>query len=774
MSDANETVSAMLDQLASEVMALEPGDLMTYGDVLTRLEQLNIICEGDGSMELAQMADLLKNHLEGMILGQTEDQQSGVDTLIEGVTLCQALLRGDASPEMIQGFIAAQGGDADIPLEDMAKEEISASQDAAEPAPEPESAPEPEPEPEPEPVEAAQPAAAPAEPTAPAAQKEPEPEYVSIDDSELLEGFVTEAIEHLESIEVNTLVLEDTPDDNEALNAVFRPFHTIKGVSGFLNLMRINHMAHALENLLDQARSGKLLIDGNCIDIILDGVDVLRNMITQVEGVTGENTPVYFMDTTQLERRIQAVLDGEAEPEPKSEAPKLGEVMLEKHIIDNEGLDKALAHQQEKPHRKLGEIMVSAGVAGPAEVAEGIKTQKSLSRSSRPQAREVKVNTTKLDNLLDMVGELVIAQSMVQANPHVQQIADRKLHTDLAQVSRITTDLQKSTMAMRMVPIKQTFQKMVRVARDTAKKQGKDVNLVLKGESTEIDRNMVEKFYDPLMHMVRNSVDHGLESPDERKQIGKPVQGKVILSAYHKGGSVCVEIKDDGKGLNKDRILQKAIKQGMVNEGDSLKDEEIFKLIMQPGFSTAEKVTEISGRGVGMDVVQKTIDSLRGKIDIKSTPGEGTVFTIALPLTLAIIDGMVVQVAGERYILPTVAVAESLRPVNKDYSTVQGRGEMIMIRGNLIPLVRLHEIVEATPEFQDPWDALVVVIEHHGSKCCLLVDRLIGRQEVVIKSLGESLKHVKVAAGGAIMGDGRVGLILDVEGVFKSHQGQLM
>jgi two-component system chemotaxis sensor kinase CheA len=322
-------------------------------------------------------------------------------------------------------------------------------------------------------------------------------------------------------------------------------------------------------------------------------------------------------------------------------------------------------------------------------------------------------------------------------------------------------------MSMRMVPIKQTFQKMVRVVRDTSQKAQKKIELKLKGESTEIDRNMVEKFYDPLMHMVRNSVDHGIETPAERLKAGKPETGTVVLSAYHQGGNVCVEIRDDGKGLDKEKILAKAMENGIITETEGLDDEDIYKLIFQPGFSTAQVVTEISGRGVGMDVVQKTIDELRGKVNIVSEPGEGTTFTIALPLTLAIIDGMVVEVGKERYILPTISVAESLRPKKGEYSTVQGRGEMIMIRGSLIPLIRLYEVVQVDPEKKEPWEALVVVIEHHGHQRCLMVDRLVGRQEVVIKSLGHSLKKVKVLAGGAIMGDGRVGLILDVEGIFK-------
>ncbi len=749
MADQQEIIGSLLDDLASEVVVLEPGDLMTYGEVLSRLEQLAIVCEGDGEDSLAALATALKTHLEAMILGQNPDQEAGVEVLSQGITLAQSLFRGEADRGSLEGFLAEHGLSAPLPAGE------------GEPAPEQSEA-------ETEPAAPEQ-----AAPTAPA----PEAEIFSPEDEELLNSFVTEALEHLESIEVNTLLLEDSPEDTEALNAVFRPFHTIKGVSGFLNLKDINHLAHALENLLDQARAGQLRIDSRAIDVILAGVDVLRQMIQDCQEAAAEKRPRLVIDTSSLEAQVEQLLsEGAAQGGAREqETPPLGQILVEKGEVPPQAVEEALAEQEKGAERPLGEILVSKGAAAPSQVAEGIRTQKSMAQASRGgQRQEVKIDTAKLDFLLDMVGELVISQSMVQANPKVQSIDDRKLMADLAQLSRITSDLQKTTMAMRMVPIKQTFQRMVRVVRDTAKKRGRQVKLKLEGETTEIDRNMVEKFYDPLMHMVRNSVDHGIEDPDERQAAGKPPEGEVVLAAYHKGGNVCIEIRDDGKGLDREKILKKGIERGLVeeSEAENMTDEEVFQLIFQPGFSTAEQVTEISGRGVGMDVVQRTIDELRGKVTISSTLGRGTTFTIALPLTLAIIDGMVVEVGGERFILPTVAVAESLRPRRRDYNTVQGKGEMIMIRGNLLPLIRLHEIVEVEPKHHDPWDALVVVVEHHGQMRCLLVDRLVGRQEVVIKSLGESLKAVKVVAGGAIMGDGRVGLILDIEGVFKANENR--
>lgn len=765
MSDQKEMIGSMLDDLATEVVVLEPGDLMTYGDVLSRLEQLAIICEGAGEPILARLSGSLKDHLEAMILGEYQDQDKGVEILNEGVTLGQSVFRGGADVPAVKSFLTGHGmpGAEDFGAGPAGPEEAGQTEGQAEAA-------------APDGDEPASGEPAPAPPA--------EAEPFTPEDEELLSGFVAEALEHLESIEVNTLLLEDNPEDQEALNAVFRPFHTIKGVSGFLNLMEINHFAHQLENLLDQARSGSLVIDSVAIDVILAGVDQLRQMINESQAAAAERRPLAVFDLSGLEARIDGVIAGAgAEPEeaveqePEEEPPPpIGEILVDEGV-SQEAVEEALTQQKEGSQRPIGEILVHEGKAKPAQVAGALKTQKAMSKPAAakgPAVQEVKIDTVKLDNLLDMVGELVIAGSMVRANPNVLSISDRKLMADLGQLSRITTELQKTTMGMRMVPIKQTFQKMVRVVRDTAKKRGRKVSLVLEGEGTEIDRNMVEKFYDPLMHMVRNSVDHGIEDAEERKAAGKPEDGTVVLAAYHKGGNVCIEIRDDGKGLDREKIIGKALENELITEADleTMGEDEAYHLIFKAGFSTAEVVTEISGRGVGMDVVQRAIGELRGKVEISTELGKGSTFTIALPLTLAIIDGMVVEVGDERFILPTISVAESLRPAKEDYNTVQGRGEMIMIRGNLLPLVRLHDIVRVEPTERNPWDALVVVVEHHGQKRCLLVDRLIGRQEVVIKSLGEGLKGVKVVAGGAIMGDGRVGLILDVEGVFRTHEGR--
>jgi len=363
--------------------------------------------------------------------------------------------------------------------------------------------------------------------------------------------------------------------------------------------------------------------------------------------------------------------------------------------------------------------------------------------------------------LVDLVGELVIAQSLVSQNPDLLSVRSPQLTRNLSQLNRITNELQKTAMSLRMVPIRGTFQKMIRLVRDLTARNGKQVELSAAGEDTEMDRTIVEELGDPLMHMIRNSVDHGVELPEARLAAGKSRQGHVHLAASHQGGNIVIEVGDDGAGLNAEKILAKAVERGIVPPGANLEEREIFDLIFAAGFSTAEKITDISGRGVGMDVVKRNIGKLRGKIEIQSVLGKGTTFKIYLPLTLAIIDGLLVRVGEERYIIPTLSVRESFRPTKDMISTVCGRGEMINVRGKLRPMLRLYDFFGVTPRTTDPTDALVIVVESAHEERCILVDDLIGQQEVVIKSLGDQFKGNKALAGAAILGDGRVGLILE-------------
>ncbi|MGO9017835.1 MAG: chemotaxis protein CheA [Syntrophobacteraceae bacterium] len=593
--------------------------------------------------------------------------------------------------------------------------------------------------------------------------EESSPKVDEIQDPELLRDFIEEAKEHLSTIELNMLGLETNPKDIEAINAVFRPFHSIKGVAGFINLMEIHHLSHEVENLLDLARSGKLAITDSVIDIVLEGTDILKGLLEELEkGEAGrkETSPVVM-------NFLEKVKNFSGDPTVGSGTPvrKIGTILVEHGVLEDEAADD-IAEKGRSEGRKFGEAAIDEGAASPREVSKALREQ----RHAIENAASVRVDTRKLDNLVDMVGELVIAQSMVLQNPDIMKIKDQKLQKDSVHLSRITAELQRISMSMRMVPIKSTFQKMIRLVRDLSKKSGKEVVLKMQGEETEIDRNMVEEIYEPLVHMIRNSVDHGIEMPEERTGAGKDPMGTIFICAEQKGGNIVIDIEDDGRGLDAKRIRDKAIERGIISASDQLDEKAIFDLIFHAGFSTRDKVTEVSGRGVGMDVVKKSVERLRGKMEISSQFGKGSSFHMKLPLTMAIIDGMIIQIGVERYIVPTIALKESLRLSKEAYFTVQGRGELVKIRDSLMPLVRLHSYFNEEPKYRNPWEALLMVVTEGQKSYCLLADEIIGRQEVVIKSLGDLFQQLPGISGGAILGDGKIALIIDVKGIISLYE----
>jgi two-component system chemotaxis sensor kinase CheA len=373
----------------------------------------------------------------------------------------------------------------------------------------------------------------------------------------------------------------------------------------------------------------------------------------------------------------------------------------------------------------------------------------------------VRVNTEKLDSLMDVVGELVIVQSQLLESSRQGVEGNASLQRNVAQLGRITKELQSTAMALRMIPIKPTFQKMERLARDLARDFGKKVSFTTSGEDTELDRTVVEEIGDPLVHMVRNALDHGLESTADRINAGKSETGQLHLRAYHQGSNIIIELQDDGRGIDPDKIYRKAVEKGVIAAGAQLTRDEILALIFAAGFSTAEKVTAVSGRGVGMDVVKRNIEKLRGKIEICSEVHKGSTFKIKLPLTMAIIDGLVVRVGEDRFILPSTSVQMALRPARDAISTVHGRGEILDLRGRLIPIHRLHRRFNIAHEAKQPWEGIVVILETSGRTSALLVDEMVSKQEVVIKNLGAFMQNLPGVAGGAILGDGNIALILD-------------
>ncbi|WP_160309044.1 chemotaxis protein CheA, partial [Anaeromyxobacter sp. PSR-1] len=380
------------------------------------------------------------------------------------------------------------------------------------------------------------------------------------------------------------------------------------------------------------------------------------------------------------------------------------------------------------------------------------------------QLREtVKVDLERVDSMVEMIGELIIVESMVVHAPELAAVASLRLRNSLNQMTKISRDLQNVAMRMRMVPVRGAFQKMARLVRDLSRRTGKDVILETSGEDTEMDRSMVERIEDPLVHLVRNALDHGIEPEAERLAAGKAARSVLRLAAYHEGGSIVVELTDDGRGLQRDRILRKARERGLVGDGQELSDAEVHGLVFLPGFSTAAKVTEISGRGVGMDVVKRNVEGMRGRVTVASRAGGGTTFRLVLPLTLAIIDGMLVSCGGETYILPSLSIVESLRPADDTIRRAAGRGEVIDVRGEILPLLRLHRLLGARERAAGTDDLRVVVVEGLGRKVGLVVDEVVTQQQVVIKPLGSGLGDTDFLSGAAILSDGRVGLILNVD-----------
>jgi two-component system chemotaxis sensor kinase CheA len=608
--------------------------------------------------------------------------------------------------------------------------------------------------------------------------------------------FVTECLDYIASAEGALLSLENDPYDKESIDTVFRAFHTIKGVSAMLEMTAISHLAHQAESLLSPVRDGSAKFTATTANLSLRSVDMIKACMDKVqEALNGGSVscPDGYDDLLHelAHPEVAAKSGGVAQaptpaapppppapppaaapaPPPAAAAPAPAPVAA-----------PAAAHAPAPVAAPAPAPVAAAAPPPPPPPAAAPAAEEGGEAKKRPEQRKpaesavessIRVRTDRLDRLIDLVGELVIAHSMVAQDDTLIHGANHDLVKKVTHTGKIVRELQDLSMSLRMVPLKSTFQNMQRVVRDVARKCGKLVDFVTDGEDTEIDRNMANLISDPLVHMVRNSVDHGIELPEVREKNGKNRSGRVRLAAYHASGNVIVELSDDGGGLDRDKIFKRAVDKGLVDPNKVLSDNEVYNIIFEPGFSTKEAVTDVSGRGVGMDVVRRNIEALKGRIEITSQLGTGTTFLIYLPLTLAVTDGMLVRVGNERYIVPTVSINMSLRPEQRQLSTVSGRGEMLILRGSLIPIFRLHRLFEIDDAVEDPTQGLVVIVNDGGQHCGLLVDELLGQRQVVAKTLGAGLGRVEGVSGGAILGDGRVGLILDPAGIVNlaRHSG---
>jgi two-component system, chemotaxis family, sensor kinase CheA len=644
---------------------------------------------------------------------------------------------------------------------------------------------------------------------------------VSIDVESLLGVFYEEAEEHLASFERGLLDLERNPNDREVIATVFRAAHSIKGASGTFGLHAITDFTHALEGVLDRLRDGALRYDADVARLLLPSLDVLRALLLAAR--TGGPPPA---SEAELRADLQRMMTGEpAPPAARSERIIAIAFVPTQHFMER-GMDPLLLVRD---LAELGEIVAieldaaqvpplealdpedcfvrwrvclrtsrtdadvqdlftfvedsctleTSARASPAEPAEAPEPAADVAEPPKPHPPHapnaahpgggtLRVATDKLDKLADLVGELVIAQAMiVEALRSPSEDTTVRLQDALVAMERNTRELQERVMAIRMVPLGSVFGRLPRMVRDLGETCGKRVHLEIEGEGTEIDKGMVEQLVDPLTHLVRNALDHGLETPEQRAKAGKPEEGTLTIRGFHQGGNVVVEVADDGRGLPTEIIRAKAVQLGLIAQDAPLTDEQIHELVFHPGFSTAQEVSDVSGRGVGMDVVNRNVAALNGSLTLETVRGRGTRVRLRLPLTLAILDGLAVRVADQTFVLPMLSVVESFRPTAAQVRDVFGHRDVIDVRGASLPIVRLYEVLGIAGGSREPSEALVCVVESNGGRIAVLVDDVVGQMQVVVKSLEVNYRRIEAVMGATILGDGRVAMILDVQSLAR-------
>lgn len=646
---------------------------------------------------------------------------------------------------------------------------------------------------------------------------------MSIDMKQFHAVFFEESQEHLEEMEQLLLDLDVSDPDSEMLNSIFRAAHSIKGGSGIFGFDALASVTHIMEGLLDKIRQGKMAITTDMVDLFLNSVDELKEILRCCR--TGEKINVAHVQ--ELTKRLELVTAGEesgptkddnegygfftematpvanesygffdeplkADPDqtasateegfgffddiPAAESASVSIPSPSQAIDDYFGVfqDPSPASSVSAP-RVAVDARIPTAPTNPVVPAPQIEKNSATSASkmkssetSSVESSSIRVDVAKVDQLINLVGEIVITQSMMSLlGKSLDGAIAEKFQAVAGELERNTREIQEAVMSIRMLPVSFVFNRFPRVVRDLSNKLGKQIDLIIEGGETELDKGLTEKLVDPLTHLVRNSIDHGIESTDVRRERGKNPTGTVILRAAQQGGNIVISISDDGSGLNRERILEKA-RENNIAISDNPKDEEVWQLIFAPGFSTAAAVTDVSGRGVGMDVVKRNVQSLGGRIDIESRAGQGATFTIHLPLTLAIVDGMCVSVGEQTFIIPLVHIVESMQPAAKDIKSLVGNDQLLHVRNEYWPILPLYKVMQLEPQYTDVSKGIAVLIETNKYRFALFVDGLVGQQQVVIKSLEQHYKRVHGVAGATIMGDGSVALIVDVESLALS------
>ncbi|EAI3388318.1 hybrid sensor histidine kinase/response regulator [Campylobacter coli] len=608
------------------------------------------------------------------------------------------------------------------------------------------------------------------------------------DMQEILEDFLVEAFELVEQIDHDLVELETNPEDLELLNRIFRVAHTVKGSSSFLNFDVLTKLTHHMEDVLNKARHGELKITPDIMDVVLESIDRMKTLLNSIRD-NGNDTAIE-MDIGPICARLTAISEGESPssaklnetpvetpkeepapaPEPEVDVNQLSDSEVEAEI---ERLLKARkAEDQARRAQKKQNAASPTNSKPAASTPKAENTEKKVPASGGGGGgmdQTIRVEVKRLDHLMNLIGELVLGKNrLLKIYDDVEERYEgekflEELNQVVSQLSIITTDVQLAVMKTRMQPIAKVFNKFPRVVRDLSRELGKHIELEITGEETELDKSIVEEIGDPIMHMIRNSCDHGIEDPATRAANGKPEKGIVQLKAYNEGNHIVVEITDDGKGLDANGLKAKAIEKNLITEreADQMTDKEAFALIFKPGFSTATKVTNVSGRGVGMDVVKTNIEKLNGVIEIDSELGKGSSFKLKIPLTLAIIQSLLVGTQEEYYAIPLASVLETVRVPIDDIYTIEGKN-VLRLRDEVLSLVRLSDVFGVKQVLESGDQTYVVVIGVAESKLGIIVDTLIGQEEIVIKSMGDYLQNIQGIAGATIRGDGRVTLIIDV------------
>lgn len=541
-------------------------------------------------------------------------------------------------------------------------------------------------------------------------------------------AFFEEAGERLAELEDGLMRLETDSQDPELINLVFRAAHSIKGTGAALGFSEVASFTHHLETVLDEMRQERLEVSSARIELLLQATDALGSLIESSKDGTSPNSDI---------DSIVDALQADLKSEPSS---------------------------RERPSEVEDSFAIFED-SSPSPTAQA--ADHGVAKSTNTHSDSIRVNVSKIEELINLVGELVIANSMVQQSYGSQENNAVHLREALGGMDRTTRQLQERVMAVRLVPIASLFRRFPRIVRDLSAFVGKDVSLDISGHETELDKQVIEEIGDPLTHLLRNAVDHGLETPEDRIAAGKPATGRVSLRAFHEGGNVIIEIEDDGRGINTARVREKGIAQGFISAEDNLSEERIHELILLPGFSTAQQVTSISGRGVGMDVVKQNVEALNGTIGIRSRPGLGATFSIRLPLTMAIMDGLALRLQDAVYILPMLSVIESIRPTRKQLMSTATGKQLVIVRGEPLPLLDLAQLFNASTSLESPCDGLVVIVEHQGNRFGIVVEELIGQLQVVMKSLEANYERVEGLSGATILGDGRIAMILDIAGLLR-------